>query len=84
MDYPLRKRGPLFHPGDPIHASDHYSMSKEWMDYHQHGENVKDPYYAHKKKSTPVVPQQKRKVVNPIGKTKVETFDNTRNGWPLI
>ena len=84
MDYPLKKIGPLLHPGDSINASDHYSMSKEWIDYQQHGEDVKDPYYAHKKKPTPVVPQQKTKVVTPIGKTKVETLDNTRNGWPLI
>ena len=80
MDYPLKKRGHLLHPGDPIHASDHYGMSKEWKDYQQHGEVVKDPYYAHKKKPTPVVPQQKTRVVTPIGKTKVDT----RNGWPLI
>jgi hypothetical protein len=59
MDYPIKKRGHLLHSGDPIHASDHYSMSKEWKDYQQHGEDVKDPYYAHKKKPTPVVPQQK-------------------------
>ena len=80
MDYPQKKRGHLLHPGDPIHASDHYSMRKEWKDYQQHGEDVKDPYYAYKKKPTPVVPQQKTKVVTPIGKTKVDT----RNRWPLV
>ena len=75
MDYPLKKRGHLLHPGDPIHASEHYSMSKEWKDYQQHGEDVKDPYYP-----TPVVPHQKTKVVTSIGKTKVDT----RNGWSLV
>ena len=80
MDYPPKKREHLLHPGDPIHASDHYIMSKEWKDYQQHGEDVKDPYYAYKKKPTPVVPQHKTKVVTPIGKTKVDT----RNGWPRL
>ena len=84
MDYPLKKRGHLLHPGDPINASDHYSMSKQWVDYQKHGEVVKDPYHAQKHRTTIVTPQYKTKPVTPLHETKGDAHITTKDEWPSI
>jgi hypothetical protein len=84
MDYPPIPRGPLLHPGDLMHASDHYSKSKDWLNYQKHGEVVKDPYYAHYHKNTIVALQHEIMVDTPLLEINDDTPVVTKDGWPLV